>query len=52
VPIVESGSLVEASKQIYVAQPALSQQLAELEHEIGGPLLHRSSRGVVPTPSR
>src|ERR1700722_5542104 len=51
VAIVESGSLLKASKQIYVAQPALSHQLAKLEHEIGKPLLHRSARGVAPTPS-
>jgi LysR family tcuABC transcriptional regulator len=51
VAIVECGSLVKASKQIYVAQPALSQQLAKLEHEIGKPLLHRSARGVTATTS-
>jgi len=51
VAIVECGSLIKASKQIYVAQPALSQQLAKLEHEIGKPLLHRSARGVTPTAS-
>jgi LysR family tcuABC transcriptional regulator len=47
--IVESGSLSKASRQLFIAQPALSQQLAKLEGEIGKPLLNRSSRGVVPT---
>lgn len=47
--IVESGSLSKASRQLFVAQPALSQQLAKLEEEVGKPLLHRSSRGVAPT---
>ena len=47
--IVESGSLAKASRQIYIAQPALSQQMARLEEEVGKPLLVRSSRGVVPT---
>src|SRR5512139_2286558 len=47
--IVESGSLSKASRQLYIAQPALSQQLGKLESEVGKPLLQRSSRGVVPT---
>ena len=47
--IVESGSLSKASRQLFIAQPALSQQLSKLEDEVGKPLLKRSSRGVVPT---
>ena len=47
--IVESGSLAKASRQLYIAQPALSQQLAKLEDEVGKPLLIRSPRGVSPT---
>jgi len=49
VQIVESGSLAKASRQLYIAQPALSQQMARLEDEIGKALLVRSSRGVSPT---
>jgi LysR family tcuABC transcriptional regulator len=47
--IVESGSLSKASRQLFIAQPALSQQLAKLEREVGKPLLNRSPRGVAPT---
>jgi LysR family transcriptional regulator, regulatory protein for tcuABC len=47
--IVESGSLSKASRQLFIAQPALSQQLGKLEGEVGKPLLNRSSRGVTPT---
>ena len=47
--IVESGSLSKASRQLFIAQPALSQQLSKLEVEVGKPLLNRSSRGVTPT---
>jgi len=47
--IVESGSLSKASRELYIAQPALSQQLAKLESEVGKPLLNRSSKGVAPT---
>ncbi len=49
VQIVESGSLAKASRQLFIAQPALSQQMARLEGEVGKSLLVRSSRGVVPT---
>jgi LysR family transcriptional regulator, regulatory protein for tcuABC len=49
VQIVESGSLAKASRQLYIAQPALSQQMAKLEDEIGKLLLVRTSRGVTPT---
>jgi LysR family tcuABC transcriptional regulator len=47
--IVESGSLSKASRQLFIAQPALSQQLSKLEAEVGKPLLYRSSKGVAPT---
>lgn len=49
VQIVECGSLSKASRQLLVAQPALSQQLAKLEDLVGKPLLHRSPKGVWPT---
>jgi LysR family transcriptional regulator, regulatory protein for tcuABC len=49
VKIVESGSFSKASRQVFVAQPALSSQVARLEQEVGKPLLVRSARGVVPT---
>ena len=49
--IVESGSLAKASRQLFSAQPALSQQIAKLEAEVGRSLLNRSARGVTPTES-
>lgn len=49
VQIVESGSLSKASRELFVAQPALSQQLAKLEDQVGKSLLVRSSKGVTPT---
>jgi LysR family tcuABC transcriptional regulator len=49
VHIVESGSLAKASRQLFIAQPALSQQLAKLEAEVGKPLLIRTAKGVTPT---
>lgn len=49
VQIVESGSFAKASRQLFIAQPALSQQLGKLEEEVGKPLLLRSPKGVTPT---
>lgn len=49
VRIVEEGSLSKASRSLHVAQPALSQQIAKLEDQVGRPLLLRSARGVTPT---
>ena len=51
VQIVESGGLSKASRQLFIAQPALSHQMARLEQEVGKPLLVRSARGVTPTPN-
>lgn len=51
VGIVDAGSLSRAATTLYVAQPALSQQMAELEQQLGVSLLHRSARGVRPTPA-
>jgi len=49
VKIVEAGSFSRAAATIFVAQPALSQQIAELEEQLGVSLLKRSARGVRPT---
>jgi LysR family transcriptional regulator, nitrogen assimilation regulatory protein len=49
VRIVEAGSFSQAARTIHVAQPALSQQISELEASLGVPLLQRSARGVRPT---
>lgn len=49
--MVEAGSVAKASRQLFIAQPALSQQLSKLEDEIGKQLLARSYRGVTPTES-
>jgi len=49
VRIVEAGSFSQAARTIHVAQPALSQQIAELEASLGIALLQRSARGIRPT---
>ncbi|MBF0325818.1 MAG: LysR family transcriptional regulator [Alphaproteobacteria bacterium] len=49
--IVEHRSLSRAAEMLHVAQPALSLHLKRLEAEFGCRLLHRTTRGVVPTES-
>jgi LysR family transcriptional regulator, nitrogen assimilation regulatory protein len=49
VKIVDAGSFSRAASVVHVAQPALSQQVAELEERLGVMLLQRSARGVRPT---
>lgn len=49
VKIVDAGSFSRAAASVHVAQPALSQQIAELEARLGLQLLLRSARGVRPT---
>jgi LysR family nitrogen assimilation transcriptional regulator len=47
--IVELGSFSRAAREIYIAQPALSHQIAALEAELKTQLLIRGPRGVRPT---
>ncbi len=49
VKIVEAGSFSQAARTIHIAQPALSQQMGELEASLGIALLQRSARGIKAT---
>lgn len=49
VGVVDAGSFSRAAQSLRIAQPALSQQIANLEAELGSILLVRSQRGVQPT---
>ncbi|MGE0330553.1 MAG: LysR substrate-binding domain-containing protein [Ramlibacter sp.] len=46
VKIADLGSFSRASRALHIAQPALSQQMAQLEAELGQALLLREPRGV------
>jgi LysR family transcriptional regulator, hca operon transcriptional activator len=47
VAVAEEGSLkLAAEKRLHTAQPSLSRQMRDLEHEVGAQLLERSARGV------
>lgn len=47
--IARCGSLSKAAGDVFIAQSALSHQLALLEEELGAALFHRTRRGVEPT---
>lgn len=49
VEIVEAQNMTRAAEVLHIAQPALSQQIALLEENLGVRLLNRSSRGILPT---
>lgn len=44
--VADAGSFVRASSELHIVQPALSQQISNLEAELGAQLFHRSHRGV------
>ena len=47
VAVAEEGSLtLAAERRLHTAQPSLSRQIRDLEHEVGVPLLKRTPRGV------
>lgn len=49
VDIDRCGSITEAAKNLFVAQPNLSKSIRELEEELGITIFTRTTRGVVPT---
>src|ERR1700742_1663230 len=51
VAVARHRSFTRAAEEIYVTQPALSQQIRRLEAELGLTLLSRTSQGVELTPA-
>ncbi|MDR1606529.1 MAG: LysR family transcriptional regulator [Streptococcaceae bacterium] len=49
IKIVETGSMNEAAKHLFVSQPSLSHAIRELEEEMGIKIFIRSSRGITLT---
>jgi len=47
VAIVDHDGFGRAAQHLHIAQPSLSQSIANLERELGIPLFHRIGRGVV-----
>src|ERR1700749_3202546 len=50
VTISEQGSLTKAAAVLHISQPALSHQIAAIEHELGTAVIARLPRGIRPTP--
>ena len=48
--LCKTGNISEAARQLFVAQPAVSKQIAALEKELGLQLFERTNRGVLLTP--
>lgn len=48
--IAEAGTLSEAARRFYIAQPSLTASLRELEEELGLTIFRRTNRGAVLTP--
>lgn len=49
--VAQLENVTHASRKLFVAQPALSLQLRQLEDEVGAALLTRHARGVTLTPA-
>ena len=44
--IVNSGSINEAAKRLFISQPSLSKAVRELENELNFEIFRRSSKGI------
>ncbi|MGT2932819.1 LysR family transcriptional regulator [Streptococcus catagoni] len=49
IKIVECGSMNEASKQLFITQPSLSNAVKDLEHEMGISIFNRNPKGITLT---
>ena len=50
IEVADRGSITEAAKSLFIAQPSLSAAIHELEAEMDTKIFKRSSRGVLITP--
>jgi DNA-binding transcriptional LysR family regulator len=48
--VADYGTFSEASRQLHISQSAISEQIADLERELGGALLNRTQRRTRLTP--
>lgn len=49
IAVADTGSMNEAAKKLFIAQPSLSQSIKELEKEIGIEIFLRNNRGILLT---
>lgn len=51
IAVCEEGTITKASQREFMAASAVSKRIADIEVDIGTPMLVRSKKGVVPTPA-
>lgn len=51
VAVCETGSIARAGERASIVGSAISKRLAQLEHQVGTPLLVRKRHGMIPTPA-
>jgi DNA-binding transcriptional LysR family regulator len=51
VSVCETGNIARAGEKASIVGSAISKRLAQLEDQVGTPLLVRKRHGVVPTPA-
>lgn len=44
--VARCGSLTKAAEELYISQPAVSQAIKQLEHQLGTPLFNRLHKGM------
>ncbi|MGI6578202.1 MAG: LysR family transcriptional regulator [Eubacteriales bacterium] len=47
--VARAGSMTQASRELFISQPAVTQSIKQLEKELGGRLFIRGSRGITLT---
>lgn len=47
ITVASKGTISEAAKELYIAQPSLTSAIKELETELGITIFHRTNKGVV-----
>ena len=50
IAVADKGSITEAAKSLFIAQPSLSAAVRDLEEEIATEIFSRNSRGILITP--
>lgn len=45
--VADKGTISEAAKQLYIAQPSLTNSIKELEKELGIVIFHRTNKGMI-----
>ena len=52
VTVAAAGTISEAAKQLYIAQPSLTSAIKELENELGITIFKRTNKGILlPVPA-